>query len=482
MKRAVSILTAGLVLLVCGCSFGPTPRTSASPSEKWVPEREETLPELPPPGTIPPELQAAAEQLTLEQLIDLALRNNERTRISWLRANVASAALRSSKGQFFPNVSAGYELERRKNISQNDSENDNNFSGSSRETSGPFVDLSFLVFDFGRREASVQQVRQALVEANYDHNAVLQSVVFEVIQAFYRYVSLKSLAEAQDITLRETLKNVDYADQRHQAGLATIADVLQAKTAAARAKYARQTTEGQIQALRGLVATAVGLSPEARFEVAPVRLDLLPVTEIGASVEELIAAAQKESPELLAARAEASRASSAYTATFLRRMPSVRVGYRPENELHGSSLVDSYSATLTVSVPVFTGGSLSADIEKARHERDIAESEMRDAAKNLALRVWNDYFAIRTAEQQIATSKELLESAQVSFDVASERYREGVGTILDLLSAEAALQDARAAAVEARSAWLVALAALARDSGKLSTHSGGALGTDYSAR
>ena len=51
-------------------------------------------------------------------------------------------------------------------------------------------------------------------------------------------------------------------------------------------------------------------------------------------------------------------------------------------------------------------------------------------------------------------------------DVAQSRYRAGVGNIIDLLTAEAALETARAQEVQARADWFIAVAQLAHDTGK----------------
>jgi outer membrane protein len=61
----------------------------------------------------------------------------------------------------------------------------------------------------------------------------------------------------------------------------------------------------------------------------------------------------------------------------------------------------------------------------------------------------------------------LLESAEQSFEVASGRYREGVGTILDTLAAQNALEDARSQDVRSRTLWLLALAQLYHNMGTL---------------
>jgi outer membrane protein TolC len=75
----------------------------------------------------------------------------------------------------------------------------------------------------------------------------------------------------------------------------------------------------------------------------------------------------------------------------------------------------------------------------------------------------------------VATSNDLMASATQSNEVALARYRAGVGSVLDLLSAQTALADARAQQVLARLEWNTSLAQLAHDSGVLDPRGGSAL-------
>jgi outer membrane protein TolC len=69
--------------------------------------------------------------------------------------------------------------------------------------------------------------------------------------------------------------------------------------------------------------------------------------------------------------------------------------------------------------------------------------------------------------QRLTTSRDLLRDAQESVNVAMGRYRSGIGSILDLLTAEAALENARAEEVQARTDWFQSVAQLAHDTGSL---------------
>jgi outer membrane protein TolC len=74
---------------------------------------------------------------------------------------------------------------------------------------------------------------------------------------------------------------------------------------------------------------------------------------------------------------------------------------------------------------------------------------------------------VRTSVQRLRTARDLLASAQQSAEVAQGRYKEGVGTILDVLTAQSALASARAQEVQSRADWLLAVASLAHDTGSL---------------
>ena len=84
--------------------------------------------------------------------------------------------------------------------------------------------------------------------------------------------------------------------------------------------------------------------------------------------------------------------------------------------------------------------------------------------------VVTSYVNLHTASARVRTANVLLSSAQQSEDVARGRYKAGVGTILDLLTAQSALSSARAQQAQARWTWATALAQLAHDVGVLGVH------------
>ena len=89
--------------------------------------------------------------------------------------------------------------------------------------------------------------------------------------------------------------------------------------------------------------------------------------------------------------------------------------------------------------------------------------------------MFRSYYALQTAARRVRTAGDLISSATQSSEVALGRYKAGVGSVLDLLSAQSALAQARAQQVLARLEWNTSLAQLARDAGVLDPQGGSSL-------
>ena len=106
-------------------------------------------------------------------------------------------------------------------------------------------------------------------------------------------------------------------------------------------------------------------------------------------------------------------------------------------------------------------------MRKAKEEAQAVQANLEDYANQVILQVWRSYYAVRTAAQRVRTTRDLLASARQSEEVASGRYKAGVGGILDLLAAQTAHGNARAQEVQSRAEWYLSMAQLAHDVGGL---------------
>jgi TolC family type I secretion outer membrane protein len=397
--------------------------------------------------------------MTLAQAIDIALANNPNTRIAWLEARAAELAVGSARAAYYPQIDILANATRSRSAAE---------GAAATTTVAPSVALNYLLFDFGGRAADVEQARQTLIAASFSNSAAMQDVVLRVQQQYYALLDAKALLDAQQSTLKERRANLDAAEARHKAGVATIADVLQARTALSQAELTNESIEGGLRTIEGQLSTIMGLPATMRFEFGALPADI-PAAQVADDVARMIDDAVKQRPELGAARAAAERARARVQSVRAEGLPTISAVASAGQTFFGGfdSRTTPFTAGIALRFPLFTGWRNTYDIRQAETEVQIANEDVRGLEQQVGLQVWTSFFALQTATRRLGTSRDLLASAQESANVAAERYRAGVGNIIDLLTAEAALENARAQEVQARADWLVAVAQLAHDTGSL---------------
>lgn len=460
-----------LILVVCGCGTA-TPRVDGvagappSPSVPWKPppgamKPEPTITSTTPPA-IPADLAQRIQRLTLADIVDLALRNNPATRVSWAQARAAADLFGSARGQYYPTVDGSASLSRTRTPATS------NRPAGERTEYGPSISLDYLLFDFGGRSGSVERARQSLFAANLTHNATLQNTVFQAEATYFTYMATAALLGAERSAITEARANLTAAEQRNAVGLATIADVLQARTALSQEQLNFETIQGNLQAARGSLAAAVGLPANLPFDLEPLPASI-PVGTISQSVDSVINAALLNRPDLASARAEAASAAAQVRVARAAELPSLLLGgnagrtYSVPQAFSGPS----YGLTLGLSIPIFNGFSRQYEVAAAKAQAEAVSALADQTRQQVITQVFISYYTLQTAAQRVTTSDDLLASATQSVQVAAGRYREGVGSIIDLLTAQSALANARAQQVQSRWQWYTSLAQLARDAGVL---------------
>ena len=419
---------------------------------------------------MPPDLEQRIQRLTLAEVVDIGLRNNPSTRLSWANARAAAAAYGSERGTYYPTVDGEVTGTRLKTVASQGR------SAVTQSVLSPSLNLSYLLFDFGGRSGNVGAARNALVAANFTHNATLQGVVLQIQSAYFQYVASRALLEAQKTTEREARTNLSAAEERNRVGVATIADVLQARTAASQAALATQATEGDLQTSRGALALALGLPANIPYDVDSAAGEL-PVALLADSVDTLIARAIEARPDLAAAQAEFEASRAQISVARGNRLPSLVLN-GTGGRTYTTSLPqggNNYTVSLGLRIPLFAGFSRVYDQRQAVALADAAAARADALGQQVVFEVFRSYHALQTAARRVRTTGDLIASAEQSSEVALGRYRAGVGSVLDLLAAQTALADARAQQVLARLEWNTSLARLAHDTGVLDARGGTSL-------
>jgi outer membrane protein TolC len=321
------------------------------------------------------------QQLTLTDVVDVALRNSTVTSAAWAQARAAAASYGAARGQYFPTLTLDGAITTLKSAPIGDS------VAAARTFFGPTLNLSWLLLDFGVRGGSIGEAREALLAADWTHNAAIQDVVLAVESAYFQYMAAKALLTAQQTTLAEARANLAAADQRHNVGLATIADVLQAKTALSQAQLALESTEGAIQTTRGGLALSMGLPANVPYDIE-LPPPGAPPLGIADSVDGLIERAVRERPDLMAARAQVRAAQARVSIARGNALPSLVVGGNTQETYffnnHPSG--NGYTATITLQIPLFAGGAHIYNLKAAAAAAEAAARQEQGSSNRWYIR------------------------------------------------------------------------------------------------
>src|SRR6266480_428832 len=319
-------LGALVLLALSGCLSNPpgvrgVAGTAPAPNVRWTPLRErasrDTIAAVPAPA-LPADLAQRIQALTLADIVDLALRKNTATAAAWADARAAAATYGAARGQYYPTLTADLNATAVKTAAT---------AGRvsvQQQLYGPTLNASWLLFDFGTRSGSVGGAREALLAADWTHNAVIQDVVLQVETAYFQYHATKALLAAQQTTLKEAQTNLEAAEQRHRVGLATIADVLQARTARSQVQLALETAEGTLRTARGALALSMGLPANVPYDVE-LPPDTTPPLGITDSLDALTDRAARAPPDLMPPRPTAQAAQSRVAVARGQALPSLVV-------------------------------------------------------------------------------------------------------------------------------------------------------------
>ncbi len=497
----LAALTGLAVLSAC---TPPTPHIDGVPGAPPNPQTPWTVPaaaRTPPPPAQPPiattvtsairadsATAGGVAKLSMTDVVDLALRNNPATRESWATARAAADQYGSARGALFPSFTGNVNLTRSSSGAVTGTTGSLGNGGTVGDTSGtrtttgsvsgggsraqlnPGVSLSYLVFDVGGRSGTIEAAKQRAISSDLLHNTTVQNVVLQAESALFSFMATRALRDAQLIAVQEAQADTAASEARLRVGVGTLEEVLQTRTALAQAKLDLATDEGSLLAARGNLAAAMGFVANARFEVPSI-----PATDsvamVASSVDTLINRAITQRPDLAGARADAAVLAAQIRIARAAGYPALTLN-SIENytqPLQGSGVTSSrnFQIVLGLQIPIFNGFSREYDVKTARELYEAGLARANSTLQQITVQVFTSYAAMQTATQRVTASVELLASAQQSSDVAVGRYREGVGTIVDVLLARTALANARADEIQARWEWRTALAQLAHDIGSL---------------
>ncbi len=464
LQRA-AVFFLGLMVLLGGCMSAPIPNSTTAP---WIPPDRAQQSAATWQETRARYLADFSEPLTLADLAEIALQNNPATRRAWNEARTAKAQVEQARGYFLPTLTATLAATRL-GVTANPKDFDrDDFQY------GPGLQLNYMVLNFGGgRAAAVEQALQTVYAANFMFNSAIQDVLLAVEIAYYRLISAQSGVEAAETAVKDAQLSLETAQERVTAGSGTILDTLQAQAGYDQAQYTLASMKGQLKVAYGNLAQTLGLSADTSLEVEQPMVDVpavLPARDIQALVDETL----ERRPDIAALRARLAAKQAAIRVAGSQLWPSLylagalnQASYNIYDDRNFQDDEWSYNVGLNLQWMLFDGQRSLGAKRAAAAQAAAAQAELEQAEIAASADLWAQHANYETALEKYRFSAAYLTSATASYNLALDSYRNGLKSMLDLVSAESQLEEARYQNIAARQEAFSALANLAHAMGLL---------------
>jgi outer membrane protein len=306
------------------------------------------------------------------------------------------------------------------------------------------LNLTVPIWDFGRTLGAVRSARESEAAARQDLAAARHDVDADVRAAYFGALAAQELVQVADDTIAQMQKHLDFAQASLEVGRRTRFDVSRAQVDLTNARIQKIQADNGVATARATLAAAVGEPVGDLRLVAPSEPDGPdPVPS------EAARRALERRPELAALARRIAAADEAVGAAKSAWYPVLagngQLGWRGED----FPLVRNWQVGVSLTWPFLDGGADLARVQESRAVVQGAQAAREAEALQVRAEVEQAALAVIEAHARRDAAAVLVAQARENLELAEGRYQAGVGTIIELADAQAALTSARAQGVRA---------------------------------
>ncbi len=405
---------------------------------------------------------AGVEPLTVEECVQLSLRNNfEMARAGGALAS-AGADVTGARSRFLPQLSLGGSWTKAEqepffnaDIGVLTIPPDEFWSGN--------ASANQLLFDGLGSIATYNAAKDRKVASEQDFRKASQDVVFETERLAFDLLKKQALLSVQEEALNLSEEQLKKTRAMKDLGASTQADVFKAEVDHSNNRLLLLRAQRDVEVARATLASYLGLDPREPLEVINEGQP-----EAAAAEAELQHAAERaleRHPTLLSARSVAEADRQSVRAAKSDRYPALSLfGNYSYSDVFALDPPEDRNTTWNygarLSYSLFDGLLTKANIRRAESSLVTTQSLLESAERDVLLGVQQATLEFDVTKESIAVAEEAVRSSEEDLRLAEERYKVGEGTILEVIDARVNLTRAKTDRVNALHDHRLALAAL----------------------
>ncbi len=388
-------------------------------------------------------LVAQKDTLTIERCIDLALKNNPQVKIAESNYELSVSNLTITRSGLLPQVA----------FSTGWARNGGNFfqGPTAREVTYENYSYGFqlqqLLFDFGKSYTRVSGTADLKNASEQDLISAKQNLILNTYISYFTYLQAVRIKNVSLESLRQAQEHLQQAQSFYDVGTKPQFDVMKAKTDEANAKVNLITSENNIIVSRLQLENVLNV----KLQQGTTLKDNLEIQKDSIGIINALKMAWENRPEYIGAKYRVDANQSFLTSSWTANLPSINLtgGYNWRTFSLDQNFLNSWSLGVTLSVPIFQGFALDAGIDQARANLKNAEATFDFVKQTINLDVEQQYTNLNLAGAKINATKFLVSQAEETLKLAEGRYKQEVGSQIEITDARVTLLDAQMSYIQA---------------------------------
>ncbi len=376
-------------------------------------------------------------KLTLKEAEELALKNHPHVLAAQNEAAYANQLVTQARSAYYPTIDADLTASQANHLARigagslTDSRVFNRF--------GQGIVLSQLITDSGRTPNLVAGSKLSAQASAQDYQSSRYNVLLAVNRAYFNYLHSQALVKVAEETVAARQLLLDQVSALAKASLKSQLDVSFTEVNVSEAKLLLIRAQDSVQSAAAELMRALGSDQPATYQLVDEPLPPSP----SPNVEELVAAAASNRPELASLRLSSESAYKFAAAEKDLSRPTLSLlavaGFLPFINQTSTTLPIPHEyegVAANLEFPVFNGHRFSARREAARQRALEADQRLRDEQERLARDVRSAWASATTAYQRIDVTAQFLRQAALALNLAQGRYNLGLASIVELTQAQ----------------------------------------------
>jgi NodT family efflux transporter outer membrane factor (OMF) lipoprotein len=460
LPRAAVAVTVATVLSACASTHGLAPQSSLTQPDTL--SASATLANILPNSAVSaaawPDSQwwAQFQDPQLNELIAEGLAGSPTLRVAEARTRAALAQARVAQSTRLPQIDAKGSLTRERFPEQ--SLVPPPYGGSWDTLSELQVALNWEIDFWGKNRAAYRQALGEARAAELDTRAARLALSANIAHAYVQLERAYLQLDVAQATLEQREQIFKLTQDRNAAGVDSKLELRQAESALPAAREQLAQLRETIELTRNQLAALLGKGPDRGQSIQRPAANALAAVAIPTRVpSELLG----HRPDILAQRFRVEAAQHGIDNAKAQFYPNVNLSAFAGFQMLGAgNLLTAGNREIgvgpAISLPLFDAGRRRGNLAARDSEYDVAVEQYNQAVADGLREVVDQLASFRSVDEQRAQQREGLATAQDAYDLATLRYREGVGNYLQVLTTETQLLSQRSleADLRARSADL----------------------------